>query len=85
MEGYTTFLVHFTMLWPKECDYDQTWIHESNTQGYDKKNCSVGEDNSNMCKDVFIEMKLLQSQAENHLHEDVDLQSKLNILGCSKG
>ena len=41
------------------------------------KNCSVGEENSNMWKDVVIEMELMQSQVESHLQEDVELQSEL--------
>ena len=39
--------------------YDHTWIGDSNAQGGDKENCSAGEDNSNMCKDVIIEMELI--------------------------
>ena len=31
------------------CDYDHTLIGDSSAQ-HDKENCSVGEDNSNMCK-----------------------------------
>jgi hypothetical protein len=38
--------------------YDHTWI-KSSAQGGDKKNCSVGEDNSNMCKDDVIKMELI--------------------------
>ena len=30
-----------------------------------------------MCKDVVIKMKLMQSQVDNDLHEDVLLQSEL--------
>ena len=30
----------------EECDYDHTLINDSNTQGGDKENYSVGEDNS---------------------------------------
>ena len=61
----------------EECDYDHTLIDDSSAQGGDKENCSVGEDNSNMCKDVVIETELMQSQVENDLHEDVELQSEL--------
>jgi hypothetical protein len=43
----------------EECDYDHTRIDDSMSQGGDKKNCSVGEDNSNMCKDDVIEMELI--------------------------
>ena len=43
----------------EECDYDQTLIGDSSTQRDDKGNCSVGEDNSNMCKDVVIETELM--------------------------
>ena len=38
-----------------ECDYDHTLINDSSAQDGDKENHSVGEDNSNMCKDVVIE------------------------------
>ena len=38
--------------------YDHTWI-KSNAQGGDKENCSVREDNSNVCKDVVIKMELI--------------------------
>lgn len=31
----------------------------------DKGNCSVGEGDSHMCKDVVIEMKLMRLQIEN--------------------
>jgi hypothetical protein len=44
-----------------ECDYDHTLVDDSRAQGGDKDNCSVGKDNSNMCKDVdIIEMELMQ-------------------------
>ena len=43
-----------------ECDYDHTWIDDSSAQGSEKENCSVGEDDSNVCKDVVIEMELMQ-------------------------
>ena len=39
----------------EECDYDNTLTDDSRQQGGDKKNRSVGEDNSNMCKDVVIQ------------------------------
>jgi hypothetical protein len=41
----------------EECDYDHTLIDDSSAQfeSNDKENCSVGEDSSNMCKDVVIE------------------------------
>jgi hypothetical protein len=61
----------------EECGYDHTSIDDSSAQGGDKENCSVGEDNSNMCKDVVIAMKSMQSHVENDLHEDVELQSEL--------
>ena len=35
------------------------------------------EDNSNKCKDVIIEMELMQSHVANDLHRDVELQSEL--------
>ena len=34
------------------CDHDHTLIDESSAQGGDKENCSVGEEGSDMCKDV---------------------------------
>ena len=39
----------------ERCDYDHILIDDSSAQGGDKENYSVGEDNSNMCKDVVIE------------------------------
>ena len=48
----------------EECDYDHTLIDDFSAQGGDKEYCSVGEDNSNMCKDVVIERALMQSQGE---------------------
>ena len=42
------------------CDYDHTLIDDYSAQGGDKENCSVGEDNSTMCKDVVIETELMQ-------------------------
>ena len=61
----------------EECDYDHTLIDDSSAQGGDKENCSVGEGNSNICKDVVIEMELMQAMVLNDLHEDVELQSEL--------
>ena len=61
----------------EECDYDHTWIDVTSAHGGDKENQSVGEDNSNMCKDVVIEMDLVQPQVESNLHGDVELQSEL--------
>ena len=59
-------------------------IDDSSAQGGDKENCSVGEDNLSMCKDVVIETELMQSHVENGLHEDVEWQSEfrhaLNVL-----
>jgi hypothetical protein len=60
----------------EECDYDLTWIDDFSAQGGDKENYSVGEDNSNMCKDA-IEKELLQLHVKNDLHEDLKLQSEL--------
>ena len=61
--------------------YDDTLIDDSSAQGGDKENCSVGEGNSNMCKDVVIEIELMQSQAKNDSHEDVELESEfLHVL-----
>ena len=44
----------------EECDYDDTLNDDSTARGGDKENFIVGEDDSNMCKDVVIEMKLMQ-------------------------
>ena len=38
----------------EECDYDHILTDDSSAQGGGKENCSVGGDNSNMCKDVVI-------------------------------
>jgi fructose/tagatose bisphosphate aldolase len=71
-------LIYFeSMEKDEECGYDHTLFDDSSAQGGDKENCSVGEDNSNMCKDVVIAMKSMQSHVENDLHEDVELQSEL--------
>ena len=48
----------------EECDYDHTLIDDFSAQGGDKEYCSVGENHSNMCKDVVIERALMQSQGE---------------------
>ena len=40
----------------EEYDNDHKLIDNSSAQGNDKENYSVGENNSNMCKDVVIEM-----------------------------
>ena len=61
----------------EELDYDHTLIDGSHAQDGDKENCTVGEGNSNMCKDVVLETELMQSRVENDLHEDVELQSEL--------
>ena len=37
-------------------------------QGGDNENCSVGEDNLNMCKDVVIETEMMQLPVENDFH-----------------
>ena len=58
----------------EECDYDDTLNDDSSARGGDKENCIVGEDDSNMCKDVVIEMKLMQQLVENDVHEDVELK-----------
>jgi len=39
----------------EECDYDHTLVNDSSAQGGHKTKCSVGEDNSNMSKDVVKE------------------------------
>ena len=61
----------------EECDHDHMLIDDSSAQGGAKENYNVGEDNSDMCKGVVIEMELMQSQVENDLHEDVELQCEL--------
>ena len=43
----------------EECDYDHTLIDDFSAHGGDKETYSVGEDNSNMCKDVVIKMELM--------------------------
>ena len=43
----------------EECDYAHILINDSSAQGDDKYNCSVGKDNSNMCKDIVIETELM--------------------------
>ena len=58
-------LIYFgSMEEDEECDYDPTLIDDSSAQGGDKENRSVGGD-KNMCKDVIIEVDLMQSQVEN--------------------
>ena len=44
----------------EEYDYNHTLIDDSSAQDGDKENCSVGEDNSNMCMDVVIATELMQ-------------------------
>ena len=43
----------------EECDYAHALISDYNIQGLDNKICSVGEDTSNMLKDVIIESGLV--------------------------
>ena len=61
----------------KECDHDHTLIDYSSARSGDKDNCSAGEDNSNMCKDVITKTKSMQSQCEIDSHEDVEWQNEL--------
>lgn len=61
----------------EEFEYDHTLVDNSIAQDGDKENSSVVEKNSNMCKDVVIEMELMQLQVENDLFEDVELQREL--------
>ena len=61
----------------EECVNDHTLTDDSNAQGGDKETCSVGEDTSDMCNEVLIEMELMQFQVDNDLHEDIELQSEL--------
>ena len=42
----------------EESDYDYILTDDSSAQGGDE-NCSVGEENSNMCKDVIIETYMM--------------------------
>ena len=49
----------------EECGYDHIWIDDSSAQDGGNENCSVGEDNSNMCKDVVIETSLMRSQVKD--------------------
>jgi hypothetical protein len=44
----------------EERDYDDRLNDDSSARGGDKDNCIVGEDDSNMCKDVVIETELMQ-------------------------
>ena len=60
-----------------ECAYDPTLIDESSAQDGHKQIQIVGEDNPNICKDVVMETDLMKLHIENDLHEDVELQSKL--------
>ena len=60
-----------------EGDYDHTLIDDSSAQGGHKDNCTVGEDNSNMWKEVVIGTELMPSQVDNDFHEDVEVQSEL--------
>jgi hypothetical protein len=57
--------------------YGDVLIDDSSARGGDKGNCSVQEDNSNMCKDVVMERVLMKSHVESDLHEDAELQSEL--------
>ena len=51
----------------EDCEYDHALIDE---------NCSVGEEISNVCKDVVIETESMQSRVENDSREGVELQSE---------
>ena len=62
----------------EECDHGHMLIDDSSAQGGDKENYSIGEDNSNTCKDVVIEMELMQLQVEYDLQEK-NLETKLKI------
>ena len=67
----------------EECVYENTLTYDSSAQGGDKEHCSVGEDVSNMYKNVVIQTELMESQVENDLDEDLELQSELlTCLGC---
>ena len=57
----------------EDCGYDHTLIYDSSVQDGDRINYSVGEDNSNVCKDVVIKTKLMQLYVENDLREDAEL------------
>ena len=43
----------------EECDYDHTLIDNFGARGGKLENCNVGEDNSNMCKDVITKTELM--------------------------
>ena len=45
----------------EECDYDPMLIVDYSARGGDRENFRVGDNNSNMCKDVVIETELMQS------------------------
>ena len=45
----------------EECEYDHTLIDDSSAQSDDKKNYSVGEDNSSMWKDEVGESNIFKS------------------------
>jgi hypothetical protein len=38
----------------EEDDYDKKWSDDSSAQGGHKENYIVGEDNSNMCKEIVM-------------------------------
>ena len=63
-----------TMKEDEECDYDHTLFDDYNAQGGDKANCNVGEDNSNMSKDVVREGI---DAIANDSNKEVELQSEL--------
>ena len=60
-----------------ECNYDHTFIDDLSTQGGEKENCCVQENDSNTCKDAFVEAEGMQSWVEDDLHEVVQLESEL--------
>jgi hypothetical protein len=61
----------------EECDYDHTLLMILVHKVVKIENYSVGEDISNMCKNVVIKTEFMQSHVEFASHEDVELQSEL--------
>ena len=65
------------------CDYDHTYIDDSSVQGSDKENCSVGEDNSNMCKDVHRDGIVAVCMLKMIYKKMWSCKVSLTHLGCS--
>ena len=54
-------------------------IDDSITQGGDKEDCSAGDDDPNLYKNDVRETKLMESQGEHDLHEDLELHRSFNM------